>query len=259
MKNSLRATALLATVVLFAAACGGGETTTPAAAESAAGTAPAATDTTMAVDMSHEHAHMPAVEAPGDMTVGLRVEQDAKAGWNLFFDTTGFTWAPEHASTAHVPGEGHAHLYVDGTKVARIYGDAFHLESLDPGSHMIMIELNTNEHSPYAVDGSPVTDVATVEVPGVAETAAPDEIVEVSVGTDGTVDGPERAEVAVGETVTIRVTGHNADRLHVHGYDVYATLTHDTPAEVTFAADTAGIFEVELEDSSTILFELVVS
>jgi hypothetical protein len=254
-QSHVRSGALVAALVLVAVACGGGAA--PRDEDGAATTT--AVDATAGGEMRGEHSHAAAVEAPGPMTVELTVEQDAKAGWNLFFATTGFTWAPEHASGEHVPGEGHAHLYVDGAKVARVYGGAFHLASLDPGARDVTIELNSNDHAPYAVDGLAVTDTVTVEVEGAEDVGPPDHVIEVTVEMDGSIAGPERVEVATGDSVLIRVSGHTMDRLHVHGYDRYAMLTADAPAEVSFVATTPGIFEVELEESATPLLELVVS
>jgi hypothetical protein len=45
------------------------------------------------------------------------------------------------------PGEGHAHLYIDNVKRARLYGTWFHLEDLEPGKHIIRVTLNANNHS----------------------------------------------------------------------------------------------------------------
>ena len=36
-------------------------------------------------------------------------------------------FAPENVNQADVDGQGHAHIYVDGEKVSRVYGERFHL------------------------------------------------------------------------------------------------------------------------------------
>jgi hypothetical protein len=107
------------------------------------------------------------LELPKDVpapTVAIRVIEDAKAGWNVQVDTTNFRWAPEHASQAHVPGEGHAHLYVDGKKVARLYGPWFHLERLAPGTREVRVTLNANSHEELAVNGKILAATASVVV-----------------------------------------------------------------------------------------------
>lgn len=97
------------------------------------------------------------------MTVTVEATPDAMSGVNLHVVTTGFTWAPEHASGEHVAGEGHAHVYVDGEKVGRLYGEWMHLP-LEPGEHEIEVTLNGNDHQSYAIDGAPVSGTAVVEV-----------------------------------------------------------------------------------------------
>lgn len=201
------------------------------------------------------HPHTMDAAAPGPMTVDLRVEADPMKGWNVFVDTTGFTWAPQDAGADPVPGEGHAHLYVDGVKVARVYGPAFYVGDLEPGTHEVTVTLNANDHADYAVDGAKVTASVTVEVAG--EAAQPDVTLEATV-RDGEVSGGGRVEVAVGDRVAIVVDADVPDRLHVHGYDVYGDVAAGSPARVVFVAGAPGVFEVELEDGGIPVFELEV-
>ncbi|MBP6880609.1 hypothetical protein KBC31_03210 [Candidatus Saccharibacteria bacterium] len=76
----------------------------------------------------------------------LMVSPDKKSGWNVSFDTKNFKFAPESASENHVDGEGHAHLYVDGKKISRLYSNNYYIENLQPGRHTIRVSLNTNDH-----------------------------------------------------------------------------------------------------------------
>ena len=77
--------------------------------------------------------------------------------------------------------------------------------------------------------------------------------------TDGKLDGGARREsVAVGDTVTIRVSGNTDDEVHVHGYDLLLVLV-DGGGELTFEASIPGVFEIELEGSHTLLVRLEVS
>ena len=76
---------------------------------------------------------------------------------------------------------------------------------------------------------------------------------------DGKLEGGARREsVAVGDTVTIRVSGNSADEVHVHGYDLFVHLV-DGAGELTFEAFIPGVFEIELEGSHTLLVRLEVS
>ena len=71
--------------------------------------------------------------------------------------------APERQS-GEVLGEGHAHIYVDGDKLGRLYTDWFHIASLEPGIHEIRVSLNGNNHAPYYYAGMPVESLVTLEV-----------------------------------------------------------------------------------------------
>ncbi len=104
---------------------------------------------------------VPAATAPA---VTLVAHPDPASGYNLWVQTSGFTWAPENASGAHVAGEGHARLFVDGDEHARIYGQWFYLPALAVGSHEVRVELVANDHRTYAVGGSPIDAAATIEV-----------------------------------------------------------------------------------------------
>ena len=74
----------------------------------------------------------------------------------------------------------------------------------------------------------------------------------------GEVSGPARPTVNRGDDVTITVTADVTDEVHVHGYDLFADIGPDAPAELSFTADIPGIVEVELESSHLLLFELEV-
>lgn len=73
----------------------------------------------------------------------------------------------------------------------------------------------------------------------------------------GEVSGDTEATVPVGTDVTIEVSADTDDRIHVHGYDLYADVS-DGSGTVEFTADIPGVFEVELEESGTLLVELTV-
>jgi hypothetical protein len=108
------------------------------------------------------------VDAESAPEISLLVEKDEVGGFNVQIITGNFTWAPENASQEHVPGEGHAHIYVDGAKVGRVYSSWYHLNTsslnLEPGSHEVEVSLNSNDHGPYTVNGEEVRAVASIEV-----------------------------------------------------------------------------------------------
>lgn len=114
---------------------------------------------------TEEHHHESSLEVSAETTVALDVQPDTVSGWNVRIDTSNFTFAPEHAGSTHVEGEGHAHLYVDGQKVARVYGNWYHLESLSPGTHEIKVTLNANSHEVLSYQGQPLESVVEIVVP----------------------------------------------------------------------------------------------
>ena len=126
------------------------------------GTGPHAHDGTMT---GGNMAHGAAVEAPEGMSVSLQVIADSVSGYNLRIATQGFRFAPENAGAAHVPGEGHAHLYVNGVKT-RVYSEWFHLDGLAPGTHEVRVTLNANDHSSYAAGGVMLEDSLVLQVAG---------------------------------------------------------------------------------------------
>jgi hypothetical protein len=75
----------------------------------------------------------------------------------------------------------------------------------------------------------------------------------------GVVSGPERVTAAVGDQVSTWVLSDVDAEIHVHGYDVFFDATAGVPVEVSLTADVPGIFEVEVEGSHTLLFELEVT
>lgn len=215
-------------------------------------------------------------------SVTVEVTEDPTSGWNLHAEVEGHEFAPESASTEAVDGEGHAHIYVDGEKLTRLYGEWYFLGDLEPGEREVRVELSANDHSPLAVDGAVVDDTVTIEVAGEEGThedesddgnheheggeggdpvdaSAADSTIEVVV-TGGSAGGDTgRQEVAVGDTVLVRVTSDEADEVHVHGYDRFAAVAPGETAEIQFVADIPGVWEIELEGSGLLLAELAVS
>jgi hypothetical protein len=101
--------------------------------------------------------------------VTMEIEKDPTGGFNVQVVTTNFVWRPEMASMKHVPGEGHAHVYLDGRKIMRIYNEWFHLNtyqfSTRPGEQLLSIEFVGNDHAPYTIQGLPVGAEQLVDVP----------------------------------------------------------------------------------------------
>lgn len=73
------------------------------------------------------------------------------------------------------------------------------------------------------------------------------------------IGGPKTFDVEVGDEVALRVTGDDADEVHVHGYDLSEPLGLHEPVELRFDADIPGVFDIELEERHVRLALLRVS
>lgn len=103
----------------------------------------------------------------------LIITPDPMKGWNMQIQTTNFTFAPEQIGRRSQPSEGHAHLYLNGKKIARVYGPWSHIPSLPAGKNTLRVTLNTNNHEDLSVDGKVVEAIAIIEVPTAPPTVQP--------------------------------------------------------------------------------------
>ena len=114
---------------------------------------------------AHDHGKLIALATgPTAPTLDIMVAKDKVGGWNLHVLTTNFRFAPENVNTPHRDGEGHAHLYVNGEKIARLYGPWFHIGSLPSGPAQVTVTLNANDHSGLAVGDAPLSVTKEVHV-----------------------------------------------------------------------------------------------
>jgi heme/copper-type cytochrome/quinol oxidase subunit 2 len=73
------------------------------------------------------------------------------------------------------------------------------------------------------------------------------------------VGGLVRADIELDSRVELVVRADVEDEVHLHGYDLSADVAPGQPARISFTADVAGEFEVELEQLGIPLAELTVS
>ncbi|MXZ97484.1 MAG: hypothetical protein F4017_06780 [Acidimicrobiaceae bacterium] len=292
--RGFRAAALA--LILLAAACSGSDEGPATTASETAGTAEMQHDQEMS-DMAggSHHDHGGSIEVAEGVpvpTIEIEVTEDPVEGWNLRVLTTDFRIAPENVSTAHVDGEGHMHLYIDGEKVSRLYGEWHHIGPLAPGEHEVRVELSANDHSAMAVDGDIIDATAVIVAPGMddhamvhdheastddphdhdhdhgpageptrydADLADADQTITVDVGGGAPVGGVRRIEVDLGSVVALMVTSDIAEEVHVHGYDILRSVSEGHPARFAFTAEIPGVFEVEFEGSGRLLLQLEIS
>ncbi|MBO9422816.1 hypothetical protein J7481_25145 [Labrenzia sp. R4_2] len=113
----------------------------------------------------HDHNRTTSVPGgPDAPSLKISVSQDPVSGYNLHIMTENFTFAPERAGLDHVLGEGHAHVYVNGVKVARHYSAWLHLPTLPKGDATVEVTLNSNDHRMLAVETEPLKAAVTVNV-----------------------------------------------------------------------------------------------
>ena len=109
----------------------------------------------------HDHSQLIDVTGPAP-TLEIEMIPDSMAGWNLHLKVSNFSFSGDHAGQSNVEGEGHAHLHVNGSKITRIYGDWFYIESLPEGTSVIEVGLYSNDHMGLSVDGQPIIQTVTV-------------------------------------------------------------------------------------------------
>ncbi len=110
-------------------------------------------------EMMHGSIEVPADTAP---EIAITVEKDPMDGWNLTVETTDFTFTPETVNVENVANTGHAHLYLNDVKVARLYGPHFHIPGLPEGEYDVTVSLSSNDHSYYLVNGERISASATL-------------------------------------------------------------------------------------------------
>lgn len=116
------------------------------------------------VSSGHHHHHsMGSLEFVGDQpALGINVIEDSVSGWNVHLEYSGVNIDPTAGDGKHRDGVGHLHLYANGEKLSRLYGQDAHISELPKGEVELSVGLYNNEHRPYTWNGEQI--VATVVV-----------------------------------------------------------------------------------------------
>lgn len=88
--------------------------------------------------------------------LAISLHPDGPQSRNLHIDVKNFTFSPQGVNGPHVPGEGHAHIYINDVKYGRAYGPWMQLQALPKGTHTVRVTLNANDHSHLAVGSTPI-------------------------------------------------------------------------------------------------------
>ena len=130
-------------------------------------------------DQSREHDHGDSAPetlvSDNPVSVSIAAEVDAQGRVDVAIASDGLRFAPELVDQGHTPGAGHAHIYVDGEKLGRVFESGYSIDGLSPGEHEIRVSLNTNDHREMVYDGRIVEDTVTVTVPDVGQATSSDE------------------------------------------------------------------------------------
>lgn len=110
---------------------------------------------------AHDHGEVISLDAATAPTIDLTLHTDPMGGWNIQAITSNFRFAPEHVSTAHVAGEGHAHYYVNGEKIGRMYSAWQQLPAVESGD-VVTVNLSSNDHKTLAIGPKAVTASVTI-------------------------------------------------------------------------------------------------
>ena len=123
------------------------------------------------VDTDHHHASGTPSEVVSELPVSMSItaQADADGGIDVHITTAGFRFAPELVDQAHTPGAGHAHIYLDGEKLGRVFESDYHIADAPPGKREVRVSLNTNDHSELVYDGERVEAAAKITVPDVGQ------------------------------------------------------------------------------------------
>ncbi|MEO5981727.1 MAG: hypothetical protein ABIQ13_05355 [Pedococcus sp.] len=69
---------------------------------------------------------------------------------------------------------------------------------------------------------------------------------------------PSTVDLAVGKTLTLIITSDHDDEVHVHGFEVEATLESGRPTSVTLTGKDPGVYEVETHETALRLLKIAV-
>ncbi|MEC7256348.1 MAG: copper chaperone PCu(A)C [Pseudomonadota bacterium] len=104
---------------------------------------------------------VPAGETPPRIGVVLSPDGD---DWQVRLDLRDITLSPDTVDMPHQPGQGHAHLYLNGLKLQRMYTPEARIGTLPPGRHIVEVTLNTNDHRAFRVNGETVSAIAMIDM-----------------------------------------------------------------------------------------------
>ncbi len=148
------------------------------------------------------------IESEVPTNISFTTEVDDHGGVDIQITTEGWLWTPDNVDGEHVPGEGHAHIYVDGVKIDRVYGPSYHLEGLEPGERQVRVSLHSNSHDELTYGGDAIEAVSIVTIPETHHHAAHTESEDAAEAEAGHSHGAELITGVTGleQTILVEVT-----------------------------------------------------
>ncbi len=118
----------------------------------------------MDMDMSKgmQHGHTPVSLPKDSLTPKLTISlsPDSMSGYNLHLEIAQFQLeSPLNMGNAPKNTvEGHAHLYINGEKIQRVYGNDVHIpgKHFKEGMNQINVTLNNHDHKAWQKDGKEI-------------------------------------------------------------------------------------------------------
>ena len=87
------------------------------------------------------------------------------AGVTVQLAVDNFTFTRVNNDVEHIPNQGHAHIYLNGLKLGRLYAETYELGALLPGKYKLSVVLNSNDHRPYLNNNQLVASFSEFEIP----------------------------------------------------------------------------------------------
>lgn len=114
---------------------------------------------------NHDHHHKPLdISNRTDIpSIEVKAYPDNIQGWNLEIKTVNFEFTPENLDQDSNPNQGHAHLYVNGEKMTRIYSNWYYISELPQGENQIKVTLNTDNHESLVYNGKEINDLVVID------------------------------------------------------------------------------------------------
>jgi hypothetical protein len=114
--------------------------------------------------MGHGYVEIP--EGYQIPSVNVSVKQDPSGTWLLKVKAEHFTFTPEKVGVESPSyNEGHAHVYINGKKINRLYGEYYNLGDLKKGKNEIKVTLNSNNHGELVYKGQLLQSTVIVDNP----------------------------------------------------------------------------------------------